>query len=311
MRSLLTALAVWLCCSNPLLAQGSAPAASPAAPATAGNEIDPNSAAIQAAIDNYVTAFNAGDAKKLAALWTENGELITPAGDVWQGRAQIEEQFAAYFAETKGAKIELEATQVVLHSPSVAVETGIARVILPDVEPNESQYKAIHVKTADGWRMDSVREGDIPAPPPSNFDKLQSLAWMVGSWGDADDNAEIITTCRWTPNQNFLVQTFKVYIEDRVDFEGTQIIGWDPRNEAIRSWTFDSDGGFGVGRWSSGDGRWTVQTLQTLPDGRQGSATNVYELVDENTVKYSSIGRQVDGELMPNIDPVNIVRASE
>jgi uncharacterized protein (TIGR02246 family) len=309
MRYVLTALAVWLCCSNSLPAQDAAPGAAPAAKPAAETKVDPSAAAIQAAIDNYVTAFNAGDAKKLAALWTEQGELVTPGGAVWKGRAQLEEQFAAYFAETKGAKIELTATQVVLHSPSVAVETGVARVLLPDEEPSESEYKAIHVKTAEGWRMDSVTEGDIVPPPPSNYDQLQELAWMVGSWVDTDDNADIVTTCRWTANQNFLVQTFKVYIEDRIDFEGTQIIGWDPRNEAIRSWMFDSDGGFGVGRWSGGDGKWTVQSLHTLPDGRQGSSTNVYELVDDNAVKYSSIGRQVDGELMPNIAPVNIVRA--
>ena len=78
--------------------------------------------------------------------------------------------------------------------------------------------------------------------------------------------------------------------------------------QAIRSWTFDSDGGFGVGRWSNGDGRWTVQTLSVLPDGRRGSSTNVYEIVDKNTVRYRSAGRQVDGELLPSVGPVTVTR---
>ncbi len=59
---------------------------------------------------------------------------------------------------------------------------------------------------------------------------------------------------------------------------GSQIIGWDPYAQTIRSWLFDSDGGFGVGRWTPAGNRWTVKTLSVLPDGRRGSATNIYEL---------------------------------
>jgi hypothetical protein len=95
-----------------------------------------------------------------------------------------------------------------------------------------------------------------------------------------------------------------------VDFEGSQIIGWDPHSQTIRSWLFDSDGGFGVGRWSGAGDRWTVQSLNVLPDGRRASATNIYERLDENTVRFRSIGRQVDGELLPNIEPVTVTRAA-
>ena len=260
---------------------------------------DAERSAIQTAIDAYVAAFNKGDAKALSGLWTEQGELITAAGERWQGRQQLEEQFAQYFATIKEAKLELQDTQIELQSPHVAVETGIARVLTSGQEPSETKYRVTHLKTADGWRIDSVREDEAPTAPPSHYDQLQELTWMVGQWSDIEGNAQIDTSCRWSTNQNFLVQTFKALVDGRVDFEGTQIIGWDPHAETIRSWTFDSDGGFGVGRWSRGEGRWTVKTLHVLPDGRRGSATNIYEIVDDNTVRYRSIGRQVDGELMP------------
>ncbi|MCO6459139.1 MAG: SgcJ/EcaC family oxidoreductase, partial [Pirellulaceae bacterium] len=279
--------------------------------AAAEPSANPDLTAIQQAIDSYVAAFNQADAKALAAHWTPAGQFVQPSGDVLQGRQQLEESFTAYFAEAKQVHLELLETNVRLLSPSVAVETGIARVLLPEQEPSETEYEAIHVKTAEGWKIDSVREQEPPQPPPSSYDKLQELEWMLGRWVDADESAVIETTCRWTTNRNFLVRSFKVFVEDRVDFEGTQVIGWDAAAQVIRSWMFDSDGGFGVGRWSGGNGRWTVQSLNVLADGRRASATQIYELVDENTVRFSSIGRQVDGELLPNIDPVLVVRADQ
>lgn len=271
---------------------------------------DQDQQAIQKAIASYVDAFNKGDAKALAAHWSEAGEFVTPAGKTLRGRGQLEAEFAGYFAEAKNAKIELSGTSVELLSPSVAIERGSARVILPDQEPSESQYEAIHVKTAEGWKIDSVREQEAAAPPPSHHDELKQLEWMVGEWADAGEDSVVETNCRWTTNRNFLVRSFKVYVADRVDFEGTQVIGWDPALGTIRSWVFDSDGGFAVGRWSGGGDRWTVQSLGVLPDGRNASATSIFERVDDNTMRFQSIGRQAGGELLPSIDPVTIVRKS-
>ncbi len=267
-------------------------------------------AAIRKAIESYVEAFNRGDAQGLAHHWAPSGELTTPEGTTLKGHEQLENAFMEYFADSKNAVLELENTTVEVVSPSVAVESGLARVIVPEQEPSETSYKAIHVKTSDGWRIDSIREQDQPTRPPSHHDQLKDLEWMIGEWADAGDEFTIVTNCRWTTNQNFLVRSFKVLVEDRVDFEGTQVIGWDPANEVIRSWMFDSDGGFGVGRWSGSDGRWTVKSLNVLSDGRRASATNIYEVVDENTIRFSSIGRQVDDELLPNIAPVTVVRNS-
>lgn len=279
-----------------------------AGPVLGDDVSDEAETAIRKAIDSYVAAFNKGDAKAVAAHWTEQGELVTPAGNELRGRQQLEKDFAAYFAETKNAKIELLDTSIKVVSPSVALENGTARVVSPDAEPTETIYKAIHVKTAEGWKIDSVREEDLPAPAPTHYEQLKDLEWMIGEWLDADENAAIETSCRWSTNNNFLIRSFRVNVQDRVDFEGTQVIGWDPAAQTIRSWLFDSDGGFGAGRWSGGDGRWTVQTLSVLPDGRRASATNIHEIIDENSFRFQSIGRQVNGELLPNIDPVTVVR---
>ena len=175
-------------------------------PVTAEEPTDADKSAIQQAIDAYVAGFDKGDAGVLAGLWTEQGELTTSLGEKWVGRQQLQSQFAKYFATVKDAKLELENTEIELQSPSVAVETGLARVIVPDAEPSETTYKAIHVKTAEGWRIDSIREQEVAPLPPSQYEKLKELEWMIGQWADTSEDAHIKTSCRWTTNQNFIVR---------------------------------------------------------------------------------------------------------
>jgi hypothetical protein len=71
---------------------------------------------------------------------------------------------------------------------------------------------------------------------------------------------------------------------------------------------FDSDGGFGGGTWSKHDNSWVVKFSQVLPDGCKASATNIYTQVDSNTITWKSIGRKVDGEFLPNVEEVKMVR---
>lgn len=274
---------------------------------TPAPQVSPDETAIRAAIASYADAFNKHDAAALAAHWSESGEFITPAGKTITGRADLEKDFAAYFEEAKDAKLTLGEPTIQFLSPTVAVEHGSALVVATDRDPIETDYEAIHVKTAEGWKMDSVREEEYVAPQ-SHYDELQSLEWMIGEWVDADDEGTVETVCRWTKNNNFITRTFRVHVEGAVDLEGTQVIGWDPRAQTIRSWMFDSEGGFGAGAWSGDSSRWTVRSLNVLPDGRSGSATIVTEKIDDDTYTFHTIGREVEGELLPNIGPIKVVR---
>ena len=112
-------------------------------------------------------------------------------------------------------------------------------------------------------------------PPPSHYEQLKELDWMVGSWIDQDENATIQTDCEWTKNKNFLTRSFAVLVGDQVSMSGMQIIGWDPANKQIRSWVFDSDGAFSEGKWKRKDNRWLIQQVGTLPDGKKSTAVNI------------------------------------
>jgi uncharacterized protein (TIGR02246 family) len=263
--------------------------------------------AIRAAVDSYTAAYNRGDARAVASHWSESGEWISPSGQRFQGREAIEKELAALFAANKGLHVEVLQPAIRLLSKDVAVEEGIARATRPGEPPHDSTYLAIHVKKDGQWKMDSVRETDLPETPPA-ASPLQDLAWLVGEWIDESPEARGETSVTWTKNKTFLSYTFRVSASEMDDLEGTQVIGWDPAAGTIRSWMFDSDGGFGEGTWTKKGNSWIVKFSQVLPDGRKASATNVYTLVHDNTFTWRSIGRKLDGEFLPNVEDVKMVR---
>ena len=263
--------------------------------------------AIRAAVESYVAAYNRGDAKAVAAHWSESGEWTSPSGQRFQGRQAIEKEMQAIFAENKGVRIECINPTVRLVSPDVAMEEGTVRVVRPGELPDDSTYLAIHVKKDGQWKLDSVHEtsvADVPAASP----QLQDLAWLVGEWGDQSPDAAIAADVTWTKNKTFLSYAFKASAPGMDDLEGTQVIGWDPAAGTIRSWMFDSDGGFGEGIWTKKDNSWIIKFSQVLPDGRKASATNIYTLIDANTFTWKSIGRKVGEDFLPNVEEVKIVR---
>lgn len=267
-------------------------------------------AAIRQAVESYVNAFNQGDAKALAALWSPEAVYTNRlTGVEVVGREAIEQQFASIFADAKDGKLEATTQSIQFVSPNVALEQGTAKLVRPEQPPEETQYSAVYVKRDGAWLLDRVTEEDVPVVT-SNYERLKELEWMIGTWVDEDDNSRIETTCQWTKNQNFMLRAFSMTIRDRIALAGLQIVGWDPSTKQIRSWVFDSDGGFGEGVWSRTDKSWHIQATGTLPDGSKSSSVNIITYVDDNAFTWQSVNRVVDGELLPNVDEVLVVRSS-
>ena len=131
---------------------------------------------------------------------------------------------------------------------------------------------------------------------------------MIGHWVDQGEDSTVDTVCEWTKNGNFITRSFAVSFKDRIDLEGTQVIGWDPVTRKIKSWMFDSEGGYGNGVWTRKGNRWIVKASRVLTSGEKASSVNIITYVNRNTFRWQSIGREIDGELLPNIDEVQVVR---
>ena len=84
--------------------------------------------AIKQVAETFTHAFNAGDAKAVAALYTHNAELIDEFGDRIEGRAAIQDFYSALFNERKGATIEVSMTSLRFLGSDTAKEQGQTRV---------------------------------------------------------------------------------------------------------------------------------------------------------------------------------------
>jgi uncharacterized protein (TIGR02246 family) len=269
-------------------------------------------ATIRANAVKYVESYNRRDSQSMSEMWSPEAVYMDPrTGEGVVGRSAIKEQFDHALAGQEDAKLTVMIDSIEFISPNVAVETGSAVVTYSDYPAEESTYKAVHVKRDGKWLIDRISESEIPLPPLSNYEHLKPLEWMIGSWIDEDETASVQTDCQWTKNRNFMTRSFAVVSRDGVELSGMQIVGWDAANQQIRSWVFDSTGGFGEGVWTVDGDDWTIQATGTLPDGGKTSATNLLKKIDDNSYTWGSINREANGELQPNVDPVMIVRAPE
>jgi uncharacterized protein (TIGR02246 family) len=283
------------------------PAAQPAAQAQPADDTD----AIRERVKAYVDAYNKHDAAALAELWADDAVYLNrETGEPIEGRPAIASMFDDMFKEGEADQLAVTVDSIRKITPDVAIEDGTAILVSAEGEPMPSTYTAVHVKKDGQWYLNSVRDTDLPSSPAEAADpgELDQLEWMVGEWVDQDAEGTVRTRCEWAKNHKFLTSHFDVSTGDSLELEGTQVIGWDPVSGTIRSWMFDSEGGFGEGVWSRNGNQWTVQSKSTQADGSQATSTNIYTILDDNTFTWKSVDRQVDGEPQPDVDEVPVYR---
>lgn len=272
-----------------------------------GDQESKDDAAIRQQAKSYEEAFNRKDAKAIAALWAKDAEYVDPeTGEVLSGREEIEQAFHGTFQKKKDEQMEIHVDSITLNKDQ-AVENGTVAIKTKEGLIRQTAYKAFYAKRDGEWLLTQVREV-LFANPPSQYEHLRGLEWLVGDWVDKDEDVIIRTSFKWDRHKNFLLQDFSVTIEGKLELEGTQIIAWDPIKERIRSWVFDSDGGFGEGSWKKINDSWVVESSQTLADGRLASAINIYTQIGKDQYKWESTGREVNSVMLPNLGPVNVVK---
>jgi uncharacterized protein (TIGR02246 family) len=263
-------------------------------------------AAIRANVQAFVRAYNAGDAKAVAALFTPEALIVGKDETTSQGRAAIEETFKELFADEPHKRLEVSVDSIRFIGPDLAVEVGTTKEIsAPGEAPESDRYTVLHVKRDGKWRMALARETE--GEPPTSHEQLRPLAWLVGEWIDDGGNVVVRSTCRWSDDGNFLLQEFNLQIGERDAQRVTQRIGWDPLAKRIRSWVFDSDGGFGESVWARDGDAWIIKATAIRPDGTTASATNVLVQTGPDSYVWRSTDRIVGGEVVPSTE-VKVIR---
>jgi uncharacterized protein (TIGR02246 family) len=272
------------------------------------SEQSADEAAIRQAAASYAEAFNKHDAQAVAELWSPDAVYLNRiTGEEVVGREAIAQQFALAFEEQPESKLEVTVTSVQFVSPNVAIERGTAKILASDAEPEEIEYSAVDVKRDGKWLLDRVTDQSKEVIP-THYEQLKPLEWMVGSWTDEATDAEVEVDCNWTKNKNFLTRAFKISVDGQIEMSGMQVIGWDPAEKAIRSWTFDSNGTFSEATWESRGDRWFIRNRGVLPDGQPATMINVMKKVGDDSFTWQTIERTAGEELLPNIDEIAIVR---
>jgi uncharacterized protein (TIGR02246 family) len=250
--------------------------------------------AIRAADEAFVTDYNKADSKALAARFTGDAEVVELEGPRYQGRDLIERRLADTFAASPGVKLALDVEAIRFLSPDVAKEEGLSRLTTAQGAADSRRYTVLYVKRDGQWLISSVREEADPLVRP--HDRLKELEWMVGQWVDEAPDSVVHLTCRWSEDENFLIRTFTVRLQGKPVMNVTQRIGWDPLTRQVRSWEFDSEGGFGEGRWSGSGDRWVIKHAGVRPEGTTASATNVMVRERPDRVRWVSIDRVLGSE---------------
>jgi len=295
--------------AKPVAAAPAAAASSDAA-ATGAAAKNADLAAIRQAAVEFETAFNSGNAKAVAAHWTEDGDYTADSGQLFSGRSAIEKQHTTILAASKGLKLKIVIDSLRLLSDSAAIEDGRAMLDpAPAGSPAYSKYTAVHVKVGGKWLMSTVRDARIETQ--SSYNKVNDLEFLIGTWVAEENGAKTESVCRWVANKSFVERTYTVTHADQSKTSGVQIIGHNPQGDHVQSWNFSSDGGFAVGVWSPRENGWSAEISGISGKGLNTTAVNLLTRLDNNAYVWQSVDRTVGGQSLPDTDEVVLKRQTK
>ena len=262
----------------------------------------PDRAAIEKSVKSFIAAFESGDAKAVAAHWTENGEYVADDGTTFRGRDAIEKEYQELFKKRKGkVKIDIDVETIRFPSKDTAIEEGHFLVRADKLQSSASKYSVLHVREGGKWQMAVVREW------PAAGATIRDLDWLIGTWSAKRDDAEVNTTYEWWGDKNFIRVNFSIKAKGK-SITGFQMIGRDASTGLLRSWAFDPDGSFGDATWTREGKKWMQDAAAVLPDGGIHTATHILTQIDHDSFTFQSVGRSADGEALPDIAPIKVTR---
>ncbi|MEX2186471.1 MAG: nuclear transport factor 2 family protein [Pirellulales bacterium] len=257
----------------------------------------------------FVDAYAKRDAAAIGDMFTEDAEFRDEFGVRTVGRAAIVAMFTEVFAAAGDASIEaIDIDRIRRVTDVVALEEGnVVATDTADGPRYRSRYVALHVKGDDGrWRINTLK--DFPREGGPRREQLAQLSWLLGEWVNQDDDSVVHTECRWSDDGNYLLRSFTVQSFDGRELNGVQRIGWDPAIEKLRSWTFDSGGGFFDGLWTRRDNQWYVATSGVNAEGKKVTGMAVYTAVDAEMITWRHENLIVGDEVRDNSPVVTMVR---
>lgn len=265
--------------------------------------------AIIAASQALAAAFEKGDEKALAGLFTEEAEYHDEDSEPIRGRETLGKAYSGLFAKRKQLKAQAKSDSIRFLGSDTAVEEGTFTVSPKDAPPHASRYSTLYVRQNGKWLIALLKEWqDETTSSPT----LEDLAWLIGEWESAGPELTAKTNYSWAPNKSFIRVDYTITPkkEGEKPSSGTQVIGVDPAVGKVRGWLFASDGGIGESTWEWDGEKWAIESIATLPDGAHTSAMNLLSRSGNDAFTWRSVMRMHGQEPLPDISAVTVKRVA-
>ena len=139
-------------------------------------------------------------------------------------------------------------------------------------------------------------------PGPTQNARFADLQWLLGDFtGSSGEGAHVVASGTMSRDGNFLLREILVTAPDGRVKSISQRIGWDPIAGHFKSWTFESDGGYGEGTWKREGESWIVSSTGVSSDGKRLSATGIYSQITDDGMMMLSSGATVEGQQRPDM----------
>ena len=253
------------------------------------------------AVKQLTDAVNTGNVDSICAMFLPDGELIDDSGTVHLGHEEIKTLMKAFQEAYPGTKTDAQVESVRGGGGLVLVDGTRVMTDKEGKSLSVLRFATIWRKTDAGLKLASLRDVS-EALPPTPREALEGLSWIVGEWINESSDAKVQMNYRWDESGNFIVGDILITSGEQTIMKSFQRIAWDASQGKYRSWTFDSDGGFGEGGWTATPNGLVMQNSAVGPDGVRGTATVKLLSDSKDRFTFQGIHRMSEGVESPDYE---------
>lgn len=274
---------------------------------------------VKQASQKVIEALNSKKIDEVVSTFLPEGELVDEAGRTHKGQKEIKELLTNFVGKHPNAKAANDIESVSSAGP-VVIECGIRTVrskVADEGDESEAsvKYTAVWLNADGKLRLVSLRDAtDDSVDEQEGYDDfvspkegLMPLEWLIGNWVNEGSDGRVSIQYRWSDDENFILGDFVVNRGGERVMESSVRIGWDGVEQKIRSWIFDSDGGFSESLWTQTPDAWVIQSKAVSPDALAGAATLIVTKVSDNRIQWQGKNRLI-GDTLEDDFEITLVR---
>jgi uncharacterized protein (TIGR02246 family) len=272
-----------------------------AAPTTASDDAE----AIKKSARDFADAFNKGDAKTIAAMYTQNGESREADGRMFVGQAAIEKAYVEVFKSNIGAKVEVLVKSVRFPAKDLAIEEGILRFSRgPMPLPETTAYTALHVREGGLWKMAQTTEFG------AGVDRLEDIEWLLGDWTTQAPSGAIAFSFSRDPKGQAIIGKFTRTPQGKASINGSIRVIVDPTTGQIRSSGSEDNGSYSHATWTCDGKSWILDVNGFTALGAPASERILLQRAGADVITWRAVDRVMGSADFPDTVPLRLTRAA-